>query len=222
MMQRQPEPELMDEAEQALAYARADFEEPHEKFVSLIRECFPAQTFNGWVLDLGCGPADITLRFARRFPQARIDAVDGAEAMLALGRDAVAQSQHADRIQLWRKYLPDDIMPRSHYDAIISNSLLHHLHQPLDLWHCVRDYAAIGTVVFVMDLLRPPSMTAAQQLVAQYAADEPEVLQRDFYHSLLAAYTVQEVQQQLRQVGLSGLQVQCVSDRHLTVSGVIE
>jgi trans-aconitate methyltransferase len=222
MMQRQPEPELMDEAEQALAYARADFEEPHENFVNLIEETFPAHDFNGWTLDLGCGPADITLRFARRFPRAQIDAVDGAEAMLALGREAVAQSAYAERIHLWRKYLPDDAMPRTHYDAIISNSLLHHLRQPLGLWQCIRNYTGNGARVFVMDLMRPESIDAAQQMVAQYAADEAEILQRDFYYSLLAAYTVEEVQQQLQQVGLTGLQVRCVSDRHLTVSGIIE
>ena len=212
----------MDDAEQALAYARADFAEPHENFVDLIEETFPAHDFNGKVLDLGCGPADITLRFARRFPQAQIDAVDGAEAMLALGRDAVAQSAQADRITLWRKYLPDDAMPRKQYDAIISNSLLHHLRQPLDLWHCIRNHASAGMQVFVMDLMRPHNTDIARQLVAQYAAEEAEILQRDFYHSLLAAYTVEEVQQQLQQAGLSHLQVRCVSDRHLTVSGVME
>ena len=36
-----------------------------------------------------------------------------------------------------------------------------------------------------------------------------------------AAFTVDEVQQQLRQAGLAGLSVQAVSDRHLTVVGVL-
>jgi SAM-dependent methyltransferase len=37
-MQRIPEPELMDDPAQALAYARADFTEPHNHFVDLLRE----------------------------------------------------------------------------------------------------------------------------------------------------------------------------------------
>lgn len=221
MMQRQPEPELMEDEEQALAYARADFEEPHENFVTLIQETFPAHAFDGSVLDLGCGPADITLRFARRFPQAYIDGIDGAEAMLALGREAVAQSPHAQQIKLWQKYLPNDNMPRPNYDAVISNSLLHHLAEPIDLWNTIQSYSKPGSRIFVMDLMRPQSMSTAQDLVVQYASGEAKILQRDFYHSLLAAYTVDEVQQQLQQVGLTNLTVRSVSDRHLTVAGVM-
>ncbi|HEX6174620.1 MAG TPA: SAM-dependent methyltransferase, partial [Candidatus Binatia bacterium] len=62
-MERIPEPELMDEDEQARAYALADFAEPHNHFVELFRECFPDEAITGHVLDLGCGPADVTLRF---------------------------------------------------------------------------------------------------------------------------------------------------------------
>ena len=36
-------------------------------------------------MDLGCGAADISIRFAKAFPNYQIDALDGAEAMLAEG-----------------------------------------------------------------------------------------------------------------------------------------
>ena len=66
-MERIPEPELMDEAEQARAYAEADFSGPHDMFVQLFREAFPDTAPAGAVLDLGCGPADVTRRFASAF-----------------------------------------------------------------------------------------------------------------------------------------------------------
>ena len=88
-MDRISEPELMDDVEQARAYAAADFSEPHQAFVEHFRQrfadCNPKQ-----VLDLGCGPADISIRFARAYPQCTLTGVDGAAAMLALGRDAVS------------------------------------------------------------------------------------------------------------------------------------
>lgn len=37
-MDRAPEPELMDDAAQAMAYAEADFSEPHGRFIELYRE----------------------------------------------------------------------------------------------------------------------------------------------------------------------------------------
>jgi len=53
-MQRIPEPELMDESEQALAYANADFSEPNQRFVEAFAAEFPGFT-RGAVLDLGWG-----------------------------------------------------------------------------------------------------------------------------------------------------------------------
>jgi SAM-dependent methyltransferase len=64
-MQRIPEPELMDEAEQARAYAMADFAEPNARFVGYFETEFP-ELLTGSVLDLGCGPGDIVLRLATR------------------------------------------------------------------------------------------------------------------------------------------------------------
>jgi hypothetical protein len=73
--------------------------------------------------------------------------------------------------------------------------------------------------VFVMDLMRPPSREAALALLALHAAEAPEVLRRDFLNSLCAAFRPDEVRLQLAAAGLSHLQVEVVSDRHLIVHG---
>ena len=92
-MQRIPEPkELMDEAEQALAYARADFSEANDLFVSLLL-ALCGEDFKGHALDIGCGPADIPLRLLRRLPGLNIHALDGAEAMLDLAREAAREAE---------------------------------------------------------------------------------------------------------------------------------
>lgn len=218
-MQRIPEPELMNDTQQALAYAQADFAEPHQNFIKLINETFPGQDFAGKVLDLGCGPADISLRFARAYPAATIDGIDGAETMLVLGRQAIEAEGLHPRVSLHLCHLPGDPLPQAQYDAVISNSLLHHLQKPQALWQTVKQYAMPGAPVFVMDLMRPQSREQAQLLLETYAADEPDILKHDFYHSLLAAYTVNEITQQLQDAGLSHLKVNIVSDRHITVSG---
>ena len=48
---------------------------------------------------------------------------------------------------------------------------------------------------------------------------EPGVLQRDFFNSLLAAFTPDEVRGQLAEAGLPTLQVKTISDRHVMVTG---
>lgn len=218
-MERVPEPELMDEAAQARAYARADFSEPHNRFIELFRDRFADPQLDGPVLDLGCGPADISMRFARAWPDCTLHGLDGATAMLAEGAQLLREQQLQDRVHLYKAYLPEQGPPLDHYAVIISNSLLHHLADPMVLWHSIRRHAAPAARVFVMDLQRPASPQQAQALVDNYAVDEPAILQHDFYHSLLAAYTPDEVRQQLDLAGLSYLHIETVSDRHWIVYG---
>ncbi|TDY03980.1 class I SAM-dependent methyltransferase [Thiohalophilus thiocyanatoxydans] len=218
-MERIPEPELMNEAEQARAYAWADFDAPHQFFIDCFRQRFTNPTLHGNVLDLGCGPADISVRFARAYPHCHIDGVDGAEAMLREGHQRLKQEQLTERIHLYQARLPRDTIPQPAYDVIISNSLLHHLHEPQVLWQAVKQHGRPGTPVFVMDLQRPASAREARELMEHYAAGEPPILQHDFYQSLCAAFTPEEVRQQLHQAGLDYLEVNSVSDRHLVVQG---
>lgn len=217
-MERIPEPDLMDEPEQARAYAEADFSEPHDAFVAHFRRLFPAFR-GGSVLDLGCGPADIAIRFGRAYPGADLLGVDGAPAMLALGEKAVAAAGLAGRVRLDRRYLPDPGLAQGAFDAVISNSLLHHLDDPAVLWDTVKQAARPGAPVLVMDLMRPASPEEAVHLTELYAAGAPAVLRHDFRRSLLAAYRPGEVRAQLAAAGLAHFDVEAVSDRHLLVWG---
>jgi ubiquinone/menaquinone biosynthesis C-methylase UbiE len=215
-VKRTPEPELMDDPAQARAYAAADFAEPHERFVALLRARLPGLAPSGRALDLGCGPGDPTLRLARALPRWQIDGVDGSPAMLALGREAAARAGLAARVRFHEARLPEakPALAATRFDLVFSNSLLHHLGHPAVLWDAVRRFAAPEAAVFVMDLLRPESVEAARALVAQYAAQGAEVLRRDFFHSLCAAYRPDEVARQLEWAGLGALRIEIVSDRH--------
>ncbi|GAB4319116.1 MAG: class I SAM-dependent methyltransferase [Candidatus Sumerlaeia bacterium] len=220
-MKRVPEPELMDDVEQAAAYAGADFSEPHQRVVSLFEEAFSGVELTGPVLDLGCGPGDVTFRFARRFAQARFLGVDGSAAMLheAERRRACEPPEVAARVEFFLGRLPGAPIPHRRWALILSTSFLHHLHDPAVLWRTVREHAVPGTPVCVVDLMRPSSPAEAHRLVETYSGGEPEILKRDFFRSLCAAFRPAEVRAQLRAVGLRGLTVRPVSDRHLMIHG---
>jgi SAM-dependent methyltransferase len=128
-MERILEPELMDDEAQAKVYAEADFSEPHDNFVSLFAEYYPDHPVQD-VLDLGCGSADVILRFAKAYPNSQIDGIDGSAAMLVEGKRVLQKTDKevAHRIRLLQRLLPTDKLPRPHYGTIIYNSLLHHLH----------------------------------------------------------------------------------------------
>ena len=220
MVERKPEPELMTENEQAEAYASADFEDAHSRLIRLFRGTFHAHPIRGNVLDLGCGPGDIACRFAMAYPDVVVYGVDGSEAMLR--QSATVMERYpgvAHRVKLEFGFLPDCSLSESAYDVVISNSLLHHLEDPQVLWGSVRRFAAPGAPVFIMDLQRPGSVDDLELLVEQYAADEPDILRRDFTNSLRAAYRISEVEDQLVAAGLSDFTVRDVTDRHLIVYG---
>lgn len=219
-MRRRPEPELMQGPDQALAYAQADFSEANGLFVDLLARLRPGPLVGAKALDLGCGPADIPIRFLRAYPQAQCDALDGSPAMLEHARAALDRSPGlAPRCRLLCHSLPSGDLAQGHYDLVLSNSLLHHLHDPQVLWRTVRETAKPGALVLVMDLMRPASAAWAEALVATYAADTLEVLRNDFRNSLFASFEPQEVAAQLQEAGLEALDVGVVSDRHLAISG---
>ncbi len=219
-MERILEPELMLEEEQAKAYAEADFSAPHQMFVELFKKHFGTE-LKGLVLDLGCGPADICVRFAKAFPHCQIHGIDGSPAMLKYGQARLEKEGLSSRIKLILGKIPEINLPRAFYDAVIVNSLLHHLPVPAILWVTIKKVAKRGAPVFVMDLLRPQSCEEARLIVEKYAAQEPEILKRDFYHSLLAAFTVEEVQEQLKKACLTHFTVEIVTDRHWIAFGRI-
>lgn len=219
-MKRIPEPELMDDEDQVRAYAGADFEDAHRNFITLFQATFGQNDLCGYVLDLGCGHGDITMRFARAYPKCIVHGIDGSEAMIRCGKGILKEAHDIqDRVVLIREMLPAPALPHRKYDVVISNSLLHHLAMPHTLYQCIERYAVPDAPVFIMDLRRPQTTGEADSLVQTYADHEPEILKRDFYNSLLAAYTIEEVRKQLQGTKLDHLSVKAVGDRHIVISG---
>jgi len=211
--------ELMDEVAQAEAYATSDFAEPHEAFVTRFAETFPDFS-SGKVADLCCGPADPTIRFARRYPDTCVVGYDGAESMLTFGRKAVTQAGLDFRISLKHQLLPIPARTEPQFNAVLCNGSMHHLPNSTILWDTVKNIGMIGSLVFIMDLTRPATTEAAEVLVQQHTkATDPKLMRRDFYNSLLAAFRPEEVRVDLDAAGLDHFRVEVVSDRHMMIYG---
>ncbi len=215
-MDRTLEPEIMDGEAEASAYARADFADSNQWYADHFTAEYPAHLRE--IVDLGCGPADVTLRVARLAQQAHLVGVDGSAAMLEFARKAVHAAHLAKRIELHLGRLPGLSLPERHFDAVLSKDMLHHLPDPQVLWSEVRRLGRPGAAVYVMDLIRPDSPLEAREIVERVAGREHPVLKEDFYNSLCAAFTVDEVRGQLESAGLP-LTVEQVTDRHMRVKG---
>jgi len=212
-MERICEAELMDDLAQAEAYGAADFSSSDRDLVDWIAQQFPWGLGEDLV-DLGCGPGNITFLLAEKYPEARVLGLDGAQAMLGLAEER----RLSEQVRFQEALLPSTELEGGH-TAVISNSLLHHLHDPQVLWQSVRQLGAPGAVVVIHDLRRPSNDQDLDELVERYAAEAPPILRRDYSQSLRAAFTLQEVRDQLALAGLGQLQLAERMDRYLVVWG---
>ena len=218
-MERILEPELMDDDAGAHAYAAADFSASNQRFVDSAVQGYRSSLQR--IVDLGCGPGDIDIRLARAVPEGTITAIDGSAPMLDLARGAIGASGLDRRIRLVRALLPDLPFRAQTFDGVLSKDMLHHLPDPSALWREVARLGRRGAVVLVMDLIRPDTPEAADAIVASVTGDADATLRQDFFNSLRAAFSVEEVTAQLQAAGLSHLDVTRSGDRHLLVHGVL-
>lgn len=212
------EPEIMADDDQAISYARADFARSNQAFVDgFLSEYREA---SGDFLDIGCGPCDVIVRLAHARPSARITAVDGSAAMIALGAQAIREAGLELRVTVMQGYIPGLVLPERSFDAVISKDLLHHLPDPAALWNEARRLGRPGAILYVLDLIRPATPQDARDIVERTASNEAQILKQDFFNSLCAAFTMEEVSSQLRDAGLA-VQVGRIGDRHMIIRGTL-
>ena len=225
MILRIPEPEVMNDPLQVDAYAAADFNGTDqamvERIATLLQSSGASFKAQARLLDLGCGPGNITARLAQRWPKCSVLGLDAADRMIAVADDRRLDAGLSHERLRYKKALLPIHQADQLADLIVSNSLLHHLHDPQQLWSSLIPLASPHCLVLHRDLRRPESKASIDRLCQRHVADAPAVLQRDYRASLHASFTLEEVKAQLLHAGLGHLQVAAIEDRYLEVSGWI-
>ncbi|HBF30091.1 class I SAM-dependent methyltransferase [Rhizobium sp.] len=221
MMPRVPEPERMTEEEEFF-YAKADYSIPHE---ALAREIYATVGAGPkWAIDLGCGPGDVLLRLRKLAPDWVLVGADISPRMLSLASQDESERLLAHETAInWvlingRK----SAFPDATFDVIMSNSVLHHVANPVHFWAEIGKLSKHGTHVFVRDLRRPASELEAKAIIERNIPNEYEVVKTHYFSSLLSSYTRSEVEDQLREAKVFGLSVVEIEDRYLSVQGAVE
>lgn len=215
-MKRVLEPELMTDEEQVAAYTQADFSDSNKLFVNQIIQEQSNQLNK--IIDLGCGPADIDILLAKVIPTAHITGVDASNTMIKSAKAKVIKENLSEQITFLKGRIPH-IQLEGNFDLVISKDFLHHLPDPKVFWETIKKLAGAETSAYVMDLIRPATVQEAKRIVDSIAGKEKEVLKQDFYNSLLAGFTVDEIKEQLSEAELN-LNI-TVQSRHFIVNGTI-
>lgn len=212
-IERVLEPEVMDSPQEALDYDRMDHSEVNRVFVD---EFLAAAENPRDILDLGTGTAQIPIELCCRCETFRVMAVDASVNMLDIARGNIDIAGMLERIQLQKVDAKEMGFSDGMFDAVISNSIIHHIPDPIA---CLREAHRVtreGGLLFFRDLLRPDSQQALEHLVRTYTGHESEHAQKMFGESLHAALSFDEIQDLVQKLGFAKNSVTQNSDRHWT------
>ena len=225
MIPRVLEPEVMDTAQDAADYDAMDHAQVNCAFVDDFLDAMAAGSLASRfddsarpleILDVGTGTAQIPIALCRKLTTCHVTAVDLSAEMLTIGQRNVSAASlerciHLERIDA--KHLP---YPNQHFDAVISNSIAHHIPDPRGAFREMVRVTRSGGLVFVRDLLRPDDRDTLESLVVTYCGNENKHQQQLFRDSLHASLTLEEIHEILLEIGVLSAQVQQSSDRHWT------
>lgn len=222
------EPEVMDSEREAQEYNDMDHSVVNQRFVEELFRFVRDQNAVGAdgeidlgdVLDLGTGTALIPIELCRQDHECRVMAVDLAVSMLELARYNVEAGGMIERITLAQVDAKKMGYDRGAFDVVISNSIIHHIPQPLScLREMVRVVAEDG-LLFIRDLMRPEDTETLEELVVAYTGKESEYSQKLFRDSLHAALSLDEIRELVASLGFEPDSVKATSDRHWTWTAV--
>jgi ubiquinone/menaquinone biosynthesis C-methylase UbiE len=203
----------MDSAEEAHDYDAMDHALVNRAFVvDLLAVWRPS----GRVLDVGTGTAQIPIELCRQTPRVTALAVDAARHMLDIATANVKKAGLDQRIQLQccdAKKMP---LADGSFQAVMSNSIVHHIPEPLGVLVEIKRLAAPGAILFVRDLMRPADDQTVKHLVATYAGEANAHQQKMFDESLRAALSLDEIRVLVQGLGFGPETVRATSDRHWT------
>lgn len=209
----------MDTREEAADYDAMDHSVVNERFVDdLLAAREPAESIEeSWeVVDLGCGTAQLPIALCERCGAARVLAADLSIEMLEIARYNIEAAGLIEQIQLAHLDAKQSELDDDAFDAVISNSIIHHIPDPIVVLREAVRVAKPGGLLFFRDLMRPHDKGALESLVAQYAGDESEHARQMFGDSLHAALSLEEIQEMAEKLGFAADTAVATSDRHWT------
>lgn len=212
-LERVLEPEVMDTYEEARDYDSMDHQAVNKLFVD---DLLAVGNIGNDILDVGTGTAQIPVELCRQSEDCRIIAIDMAVHMLDLARFNIEVDGFTQRIFLQQIDAKDMLFESEMFDCVMSNSIIHHIPEPLAVLAESIRVTRPGGLLFFRDLLRPESGEEVAHLVSTYAGDENEHQRQMFDDSLRAALSLSEIRAMVSSLGFEAETVQATSDRHWT------
>ncbi len=212
---RVPEPEVMSEAEEVEAYASAAVQAYLDSIDNtLVDQALLLGPPTGLLLDVGTGPGGIPLKIARHCANLRVVGIDRSANMILAARRAAREESLSSRALFFVGDASQLCFPDESFDWVLSNSLLHHLRNPLAVLNEMARVARPNGTVLLRDLRRP-SRPVLPLHVRWYGRYYSGLMKKLYEDSVKSAYTHDELADLLRRSSLAEARIFLHGRTHL-------
>ena len=231
-MERTVEPELMESEEQVISYANADFSVGENNLINQINHYLVKNNINlnkqELVVDLGCGPGNISEKLSIKWPNATVFGIDGSKEMIRIAE--LNKKKSSNRSQLKnlhyicadiKNFEASEVFLEKNISLLVSNSLIHHITYLEDFFNCIGRLSTNETINFHKDLKRPYNEKLALELKEKCSSKYNDILTNDYYSSLKASYTSKELNTFILKNKYSSLEVFEEGNQYLVMYGKV-
>jgi 2-polyprenyl-3-methyl-5-hydroxy-6-metoxy-1,4-benzoquinol methylase len=195
MLERRPEPALMEDKDQCQYYNNefVDYPEMLSEFIETYNKTIGMRQGN--VIDIGSGSCNFVIELCKAYPQLHFTCYEASKEMIKIARKNIAKEQLENRIII----IEDNFFNATgKFDLVIANRVLHHVNNTEDFWKLLN---TLSTNVLVCDLGRPSTLDNFQKSFSE-----------DLKNSFMAAYTVEEVIEQTKNYHYTIIKEMCENE----------
>jgi 2-polyprenyl-3-methyl-5-hydroxy-6-metoxy-1,4-benzoquinol methylase len=199
-MSRLIEKEIMDDPEQCLQYLKFNKINLIDFFYNKINHHFKDNQLT--IFSFGSGTCEYESKIASSQNLVSIDAYEASREMNKLAKAVISLNNVEDKINLKEVLIEENTEIEKKYNFFICVNTLHQLQNPTVLWNTLKKACLPNSKFFILDLLREEDDLKIDQIIEIHAKDAGELFKGDFRASLKAAFTKEEIIEQLSNSGI--------------------
>ena len=148
----------------------------------------------GTLLEVGPGPAFVSIEISKRIPQAQLIGLDISETMIGIGRRNVAEAGLSERITFRHGDATKMPFDDTKFDFVVSSGSLHHWGKPVEVFDEIYRVLKPGQLALVYDVRKDASKKKVDEFSRHIKS---RFMRWGLRHSVGESYTRQGVEELL-------------------------